>query len=63
MAQTPFGLMKNRFDLYGFAYNTQGGSKQRTPVLKKSKIRCNVQDTPPNIITWYMQRQELLDQL
>jgi hypothetical protein len=54
----PIALMKDSIDLYGFAYVSSSGSKTRNPVIKKAAIRCMVQDTPPQIITWYYQRNE-----
>ena len=58
MNNLPTGLMKDRIDLYGFAFVSDSGSKTKTPILKKAGIRAMVQDTPPEIITWYYQRNE-----
>jgi hypothetical protein len=53
--------MTDRFDLYGFAYPVEAGAKTRSPILKKCGIRCMVQDAKNDLITWYYQRQELIN--
>jgi len=56
----PYDLMTDRVSLYGFVYTIVSGSKTKTPVEKKSGIRCMIQDATPELETWYYQRQELI---
>lgn len=58
----PLTLMIHRATLNGFAYPDNDASKVRVPITKKSNIRCFIQDTPPEIITWYAQRQERVNE-
>lgn len=58
----PYDLMTDRIALYGFTYPIVAGAKTRSPVLKKAHIRAMVQDVPPEIVSWYWQRQELVNQ-
>ena len=62
MENIPTTMMVHRVDLFGFSFPSEQGSKTKVPILKKAGIRCMVQDTKPEIITWYYQRQELVTQ-
>jgi len=53
----PNSLMKDKIDLYGFAYGSEAGAKIKEPVLKQAGIRCMVQNAPDDIVSWYWQRK------
>ena len=62
MLNLPITQMTERISLYGFTYPIEAGAKERSPILKKHGIRCMAQDCPPQLVSWYWQRQELVNQ-
>ena len=62
MLDQPTMQMIHRATIIGFIYPIEAGAKEKVAVTKKCGVRCFVIDMPPELITWYWQRGELVHQ-